>query len=1541
MSTIVKIHTNIWLYFRKVPFIPGSLFVLIFACFISVFLQIFLLLPTISNTHAATFQMQTGYYVGTGANLSITGLGFQPNLVIVKADTAAGVGAVWTSSAMTSTNSNYFTATAKNTASQITLNSDGFTVSSSANVNTAGVRWTWVAFGGSDSSSTGTFCVGSYTGNGSASRSIASVGFQPDLVWVKAETAQNAVWRSSAMGNNIAQYFINGAQITNGSAFKTLDSTGFSIGNSATVNSNGVVYQYIAFKGVSGAMSVGSYTGNEVDNRNITGVGFSPDFVFVKNATSSYYAVFNLTESYEDYSGYFSDIANAVNNIQLLQSDGFQVGSNTYVNNSGNTIYWVAFGGAVDPTPSGAFKMARGSYSGNGTSQSVTGLGFTPDLVIIKHTDQATDQYAVFRTRMMGGANATAYLAAATANFANGITSLNSDGFSVGAHATVNTSGDTYYWEAFGNAFNPLTNSGAVNFAIGAYMANEIDSRNISRIGFQPDFVTIKASGAYVSAWRTSVLSGDLSSFFGATAEAADNIQALNTDGFQLGLANQVSVAGALYWWFAFKSGSNFSVNTYSGTGAAQDITTVGFQPDLVWVKRSTAVNGVFRSSSLSGNSTQYFANVANVSNRITGFISNGFSVGGSQTETNVNGGAYRYAAWKIPSTVTITATDANASEAGTDTGIFTITRSSENISTSLTVNYAVSGTATSGSDYDSIGSSVTIPALSTSATITVTPIDDATDEPPETVIVTLSASSDYNVGAPGSATVTIADDDPPSVTITSSDPNASETGPDPATFTITRTDGDTSSDLTVNYTVSGTAVSGSDYNSIGNSATIAASFTTATITVTPIDDGIDELTETVIVTLETGSGYTIGAPDNATVNITDDSFTPTVQFTSSSQSRAENVGTTSVTAQLSAVSGLDVTLPFTLSGTAVNNDDYTITASPLTIAAGTTTATITVTVVDDTSDEDDETIIISMGTPTNATATSPTEHTITINDDDLPQPQPQTTPVIETFTINSTSPSDGATNVSIDTTVSAAFSMLINGQTPTTDTFYIMNDGTKISGSVKTEGDTITFTPSTSLDYNTTYTATITKDVQAANYAGTTLDSEYTWGLTTLKFQAPSASTESATNITSSAANLNGIVNANGLSTTAWFGYGTTSGSYDSLSSTQDVSGLNDTTLGISINDLSAGTNYYYRIVAQNSAGATYGNEMTFTTTDTTPPDCSVSVNNGDSYTSSATVTLSLSATDNVGITGYFVSTNSFIPSVSDSKWISITSSTNFTDSISYTLSEGDGNKTVYVWYKDDAGNVSDYASDSIVLDTTAPTVIIEKSSFITSNNSITMKLKGSASDNLSGITGVAWSNNLGGNGTATGTTSWTISNIDLFSGENIITVTAIDNANNRGSDIITVTSDKNNTDTTPIVTPTPSISPVPSLVPTLIVTPSPIETPTLAPIPSPITSPAAEGKIYGYVKDKKDEPVGNARLRLIGRKKALKTKSFDTDGFFEFSDVEPGKYKILVKKKGFKRTRKNMSLREKEEKKVEIYMREREETEKSLIGSIEKGLH
>ena len=109
--------------------------------------------------------------------------------------------------------------------------------------------------------------------------------------------------------------------------------------------------------------------------------------------------------------------------------------------------------------------------------------------------------------------------------------------------------------------------------------------------------------------------------------------------------------------------------------------------------------------------------------------------------------------------TVTIVATDSTATEAGPTTGQFTITRTGATTS-ALTVYYGVSGTATSGSDYNSIGTSVTIPVGSSTATITVTPINDTAVESDETVVVTLSSNAAYKVGSPSSATVTIISDD-------------------------------------------------------------------------------------------------------------------------------------------------------------------------------------------------------------------------------------------------------------------------------------------------------------------------------------------------------------------------------------------------------------------------------------------------------------------------------------------------------------------------------------------------------------------------------------------------------------------------------------------------------------------------------------------------------------------------------------------------------------------------------------------------------------
>jgi len=219
--------------------------------------------------------------------------------------------------------------------------------------------------------------------------------------------------------------------------------------------------------------------------------------------------------------------------------------------------------------------------------------------------------------------------------------------------------------------------------------------------------------------------------------------------------------------------------------------------------------------------------------------------------------------------TVSISASDPSAAEVGPDSGMLTITRSGS--TAALTVHYTVGGTATGGSDYAALSGTVTIPAGQTSATIAVTPVDDAVVEGNETVIVTVSADAFYTVGTPNAATVTIADDDTPiqAVTISASDPNAAEAALNPGILTITRS-GSTAAALTVHYTVGGTATSGSDYAALAGTATIPAGQTSATIAVTPVDDAVVEGNETVIVTLSADPAYALGASASATIGIAD-----------------------------------------------------------------------------------------------------------------------------------------------------------------------------------------------------------------------------------------------------------------------------------------------------------------------------------------------------------------------------------------------------------------------------------------------------------------------------------------------------------------------------------------------------------------------------------------------------------------------------------------------------------------------------------------------
>lgn len=594
------------------------------------------------DAKAADFTMQTGYYVGTGVSgKQITGLGFQPNLVIIKSSTAAGA-AMFKTSAMAAANSSYLSATTDNTATQITILSDGFSVGTLANLNSASVLYHWTAFGGSDCSATGNFCVGTYNGT-NVVRTITT-GFQPGLVIIKRTSGVGAHFRTASMATNRNEYFLSTAADTTGNFIQSFSATGFTVGASGD-NATGGVYNYIAFKSGS-TMAEGTYTGNGVDSRNIAVAGFNPSALFVKNSTSatanSRRAVLSTKYHQGDHASYVGDaVANTSNFIQEMQAGGFQVGSGVATNENAQTYYWFGFAGG-SLSAAGQFGMRTGSYTGTGGVFNVTGLGFQPNLVIIKDD---TTGLAAFRTSVMPG-DLTTYLASTAASFTGGVTTLGADGFSIGTSTVTNTVGITYHWQAFGGAHNPDTNTGAADFAVGAFYGTGLDNRNISGVPFQPDMVHVKPL-SQLGVFRTSSHIGDLTSYLSATADSTNFVQALNADGFQVGAAVQVNTSNAISYWFAFKSGGNFQVGSYTSAGGGPALRTItSFRPDLVWVKRSTAVAGVHRSNTLSGDATQYFLNTPNATDRITQLNGGGFTAG-SQTEVSAASGLYRYAAWR------------------------------------------------------------------------------------------------------------------------------------------------------------------------------------------------------------------------------------------------------------------------------------------------------------------------------------------------------------------------------------------------------------------------------------------------------------------------------------------------------------------------------------------------------------------------------------------------------------------------------------------------------------------------------------------------------------------------------------------------------------------------------------------------------------------------------------------------------------------------------------------------------------------------------
>jgi len=112
----------------------------------------------------------------------------------------------------------------------------------------------------------------------------------------------------------------------------------------------------------------------------------------------------------------------------------------------------------------------------------------------------------------------------------------------------------------------------------------------------------------------------------------------------------------------------------------------------------------------------------------------------------------------------------------------------------------------------------------------------------------------------------------PTSVDVIGTDILAGEDGPDVARFTIART-GDSSSEPTVTYVLSGTATPGLDYIQPAGSVVLPAGQNFVTVTITPLPDSLFEGDETVLLTLPPNPGYQLGVYTNASATLRDGGF--------------------------------------------------------------------------------------------------------------------------------------------------------------------------------------------------------------------------------------------------------------------------------------------------------------------------------------------------------------------------------------------------------------------------------------------------------------------------------------------------------------------------------------------------------------------------------------------------------------------------------------------------------------------------------------------
>ena len=666
----------------------------------------------VEGFNTITFKGQSGFgYYG--------GVGFKPDFLWFKRRDASQdhylIDSVRGGTKLLRSNQTNADSTSTSPAFIPSFENDGFT-SDSASLLTSGasyVAWAWDMGTGSAASNTDGSITSSvkanptygqsvitYTGTGASATVGHGLSSAPEALIVKSRGSATAwrVWWSGFTGTERLQLSDNSSKATTNTSWDgTVPAASvFSLGADSNTNNSGTNYVAYAFHSVAGYSSFGSYTGNGSSTGPTVTTGFKPAFVMIKRTDyAGGWIMFDNTRTpYNPLDKYLradssaADVTGSVYNVDF-NSDGFQLtGTGNDINQSGGTYIYMAFADKREA----AFWLDQSGNNNDWTNNNMQ----ESDISL----DNPTNNFATV-DRIGSGAGVFSegnlkYVSSAdtgnsTMGFGSGafyfevLVSSNNNSYigvidiSVGMNPNRGggwTSHGGIAYKANGDEYELAVGGSATTRAYGSSytsgdiigVACDVDADTVTFYKNGVSQGTTTQGPSYISSGGIygALLYGGTSTLianFGQDSSFAGNEVAQgNTDENGFGDFYYEPPAGYLALCTqnlpepAINDGTeHFNTVLYTGTGADNSLTGVGFQPDFTWIKcRSVGTTAHNLYDSVRG-ATKYLqshstAAEGTLATSLKSFDTDGFTVG-SWSEANFSGRTFAAWNWKAGGT--------------------------------------------------------------------------------------------------------------------------------------------------------------------------------------------------------------------------------------------------------------------------------------------------------------------------------------------------------------------------------------------------------------------------------------------------------------------------------------------------------------------------------------------------------------------------------------------------------------------------------------------------------------------------------------------------------------------------------------------------------------------------------------------------------------------------------------------------------------------------------------------------------------------------